>query len=418
MMTDNGWDNFGQQILDRVDDAIRYGDFSNLSRSVGNIINETIDAVRGQGGAYRQGSGPRYGNGGWQDPGYANRERQNQYRENAAYRGGQSAQPVLYNQYPGGRVLGILMCVGGVLAALIFGVLFLAVALTSFGDPLVIAIAAFFAAFFAVLTALSVALAVAGTRKIRFLGRYQSYVRMLRQRVNVPIRELADRVGKSIDYTVRDLQKMIDKRLFYQAHIDRVQNYLILTDEAYNEYRAAQNEYAAQEQQREREQAQQTKKEQAAKEADENLPLECRALIEKGQSYIRHIHESNEAIPGEEISAKLDYMERVVTRIFDVVRAHPEVAPDLNKLMSYYLPTTQKLLDAYRELDSQPASGEHISSTKREIEETIDTLNVAFEKLLDSLFEDQAWDISSDISVLHTILAQDGLKEDELKSKA
>ncbi|MCD8324846.1 MAG: 5-bromo-4-chloroindolyl phosphate hydrolysis family protein [Clostridiales bacterium] len=414
-MTDNGWDNFGQQILDRVDDAIRYGDFSNLSRSVGNIINETIDAVRGQGGAYRQGpQGSRYGNGGWQDSGYANRGQQNPYHENAAYRGGQSTQPVLYNQYPGGRVLGILMCVGGVLAALIFGVLFLAVALVSFGDPFVIAIAAFFA----VLTALSVALAVAGTRKIRFLGRYQSYVHMLRQRVNVPIRELADRVGKSIEYTVRDLQKMIDKRLFYQAHIDRVQNYLILTDEAYNEYRAAQNEYAAQEQQREREQARQTQKEQAEKEADENLPPECRALIEKGQSYIRHIHESNEAIPGEEISAKLDYMERVATRIFDVVRAHPEVAPDLNKLMSYYLPTTQKLLDAYRELDSQPASGEHISSTKREIEETIDTLNVAFEKLLDSLFEDQAWDISSDISVLHTILAQDGLKEDELKSKA
>ncbi|MBR2999520.1 MAG: hypothetical protein IKF39_00855, partial [Oscillospiraceae bacterium] len=35
------------------------------------------------------------------------------------------------------------------------------------------------------------------------------------------------------------------------------------------------------------------------------------------------------------------------------------------------------------------------------------------EKLLDSIFQDTAWDISSDISVLNTMLAQEGLKEDD-----
>ena len=39
----------------------------------------------------------------------------------------------------------------------------------------------------------------------------------------------------------------------------------------------------------------------------------------------------------------------------------------------------------------------------------MDTINDAFEKLLDSLFEDLAWDISSDISVMKTMLEQDGL---------
>ena len=95
------------------------------------------------------------------------------------------------------------------------------------------------------------------------------------------------------------------------------------------------------------------------------------------------------------------------------VRIHPEVAPDLQKMMNYYLPTTSKLLNAYRELDKQPIAGENISNTKAEIEQTVDTLNVAFEKLLDSLFADCAWDISSDISVLNTMLAQEGLKEDD-----
>ena len=52
---------------------------------------------------------------------------------------------------------------------------------------------------------------------------------------------------------------------------------------------------------------------------------------------------------------------------------------------------------------------------EKEIEETIDTLNIAFEKLLDSIFRDTAWDVSTDISVLHTVLAQEGLTEDDFE---
>ena len=66
-------------------------------------------------------------------------------------------------------------------------------------------------------------------------------------------------------------------------------------------------------------------------------------------------------------------------------------------------------------MDAQPVGGENIQTAKREIEATLDTLNVAFEKLLDSLFQEVAWDLSSDISVLNTMLAQEGLKDDGLK---
>ena len=87
--------------------------------------------------------------------------------------------------------------------------------------------------------------------------------------------------------------------------------------------------------------------------------------------------------------------------------------PDLKRLMNYYLPVTVKLLDAYEDMDRQPVQGENIRSSKKEIEDTLDTLNSAFEKLLDSVFKDVAWDVSSDISVLNTVLAQEGLKEDD-----
>ena len=144
-------------------------------------------------------------------------------------------------------------------------------------------------------------------------------------------------------------------------------------------------------------------------EKGKDLTPECRELIEEGQRYIQHVHECNDRLPGDEISAKLDRLELVITRIFREAEKNPDVVPDLKKMMSYYLPTTRKLLDAYCELDEQPIRGQNIENTKKEIEVALDTINEAFEKLLDDLFETTAWDISSDISVLQTMLKQEGL---------
>ena len=136
-------------------------------------------------------------------------------------------------------------------------------------------------------------------------------------------------------------------------------------------------------------------------------------VLDKGNEFLDKIHRSNDAIPGMEISAKTSRMELIVEKIFERAQKHPEIIPDLKKLMNYYLPMTVKLLDAYEEMDQQPVQGENIQASKKEIEDTLDTLNQAFEKLLDSAFQDTAWDVSSDISVLHTLLAQEGLTDDD-----
>lgn len=144
------------------------------------------------------------------------------------------------------------------------------------------------------------------------------------------------------------------------------------------------------------------------------LPPEVRKVVDEGDAYILKIHACNDAIMSGEMSAKISRMEMLIDKIFDRVEQDPESIDDIRRMMEYYLPTTVKLLEAYRELDSQPVDGENIRSSKREIEATLDTLNVAFEKLLDGMFQETAWDVSSDISVLHTMLAQEGLTDDGL----
>lgn len=385
-MSDTNWNDVGDKIKDAVDSAISTGDFSNLSRSIGDVINDTIDNVKGSVKTAAQQNKKTYS---------ANPYYKTIHTESAP---DQPQPPALYNKRPGGQAGAIISMALGysvgifTLAGVISFIALSAAVSHMFLVPLII---------FGVLAAGGFYLGTRGTKKIRLLNRYRSYVRQIDHRLSIPIQQLADHAHKSVSFVAKDLQNMINQRLFYEAHVDTQDNYFLLSDQAYEDYRSARLEYYEQKKIIEKEQEK------------HKVSDEFQKLIDEGQSYIRHIRECNDDIPGEEISRKLDKMEQLVQRIFDEVRIHPEVAPDLQKMMDYYLPTTSKLLDAYRELDKQPVAGDNIRSTKAEIEQTVDTLNVAFEKLLDSLFVDRAWDISSDISVLNTMLAQEGLKEDD-----
>ena len=385
-MSDTNWNDVGDKIKDAVDSAISTGDFSNLSRSIGDVINDTIDNVKDSVKTAAQQNKKTYS---------ANPYYKTIHTESAPE---QPQPPALYNKRPGGQAGAIISMALGysvgifTLAGVISFIALSAAVSHMFLVPLII---------FGVLAAGGFYLGTRGTKKIRLLNRYRSYVRQIDHRLSIPIQQLADRAHKSVSFVAKDLQNMIDQRLFYEAHVDTQDNYFLLSDQAYEDYRIARLEYYEQKKIIEKEQEK------------HKVSDECQKLIDEGQSYIRHIRECNDDIPREEITRKLDKMEQLVQRIFDEVRIHPEVAPDLQKMMDYYLPTTSKLLDAYRELDKQPVAGDNIRSTKAEIEQTVDTLNVAFEKLLDSLFVDRAWDISSDISVLNTMLAQEGLKEDD-----
>lgn len=59
-------------------------------------------------------------------------------------------------------------------------------------------------------------------------------------------------------------------------------------------------------------------------------------------------------------------------------------------------------------------SGENIDGTMGKIESMMDTVVRAFDKQLDALFGDEALDISTDITVLENLLAQEGLAGEQL----
>ena len=247
-----------------------------------------------------------------------------------------------------------------------------------------------------------------GVSNLNRVGRFKAYCKTLGRKTVCALEQLAQSVGKSEKYVLKDVQNMIRQGYFRQGHLDFEKTRLITSNETYHYFEQS------------RLQLEQRKKEEAAAKLSREattLSPEIREVLDKGDAYVAQIRRCNDLIPGEEISRKISRMETIVDRIFDRAEKHPEIIPDLKKLMNYYLPMTVKLLNAYAEMDAQPIQGETIIASKQEIEATLDTLNLAYEKLLDDLFSDTALDVSSDISVLQTLLAQEGLTDDGLKVK-
>ena len=63
--------------------------------------------------------------------------------------------------------------------------------------------------------------------------------------------------------------------------------------------------------------------------------------------------------------------------------------------MSYYLPTTLKILRSYAQLEDQEVDGQNISAAMERIENMMDKVVEGFEKQLDQLFQGDALDITS-----------------------
>ena len=267
------------------------------------------------------------------------------------------------------------------------------------------------------LSALGFGIGIRGTKNIYRIERFKVYLSTLGSKEYCNLSDLALKVEKPIQTVLKDLEYMIKKKWLKQGHLDTGKTCLMVTDKMYEQYcQLEQQRTDEQKAIKEREEREQKfKDEQIA--AGKQLSPEVQKVIDQGDEYLRKIRKCNDDIPGEEISEKIYRIEILVDRIFDRVEQNPKCVSDIRKLMDYYLPTTIKLLEAYAQMDAQPVGGENIQTAKREIEATLDTLNVAFEKLLDDLFQDTAWDVSSDISVLNTMLAQEGLKEDGLKGK-
>jgi hypothetical protein len=138
---------------------------------------------------------------------------------------------------------------------------------------------------------------------------------------------------------------------------------------------------------------------------------ELAALQKERDRAVEELQRLNVNITDERISQQLDHIQATTEKIFAFVMEHPEKKGQIRRFQDYYLPTTIKLLNAYDRMDQLGVSGANIDLSKQKVEQMLTTVEIAYDKQLDALFQDEAMDISADVTVLERMMAQEGLTD-------
>ena len=239
-------------------------------------------------------------------------------------------------------------------------------------------------------------------KEIRFTRRYDNYQNVLRYKSMEIVDDLATMIEVDRKVVENDLNKAIKNKLIPQGHFGKKNVIFMVSDSVFNEYskrRAVYDRYF-------------NKLIEERNRMKKRTP-ETEDLLQQGHEYVEKIRDSNDIIKDKEISKKLDRMERVVATIFHEVDVNPAQANKLGVFMNYYLPTTEKLLESYIDLDEKTIGKASTEKTKLEISRALDSINEAFEGLLGRFYQEQERDVTSEIYAMEVIMKQEGLQSDE-----
>ncbi|MCR4654675.1 MAG: 5-bromo-4-chloroindolyl phosphate hydrolysis family protein [Lachnospiraceae bacterium] len=427
----NSLNDIGKQITSSLSEGLKSGDFSGLNKAISDSVESVVNDALGlnytgsiktsdyDARTYKEGSRTRE----YQDRIAKEHERrraarlkeqqelararQEKLERQNALEGSTGAVPARYKKvnnaltvpgsfHPIGNVSGNVCAIGGAV-----GMLF------SFAKTIVNGVSALFVAGSGASVATPAALFIIflgffsfGMYNRGMLDRARRYAQACGEKMYISISELASGTGMKPKRLIRDIKRMLKKGIFPQGHLDEKETTLMLSNAVYEEYLKTEKHRKLLEDEKNIIDAQPGE----YKDLDE-----LSVMMKEGENFIERIHSLNDRIPGEAITAKLSRSETLLKEIFACVREHPDQMGRTHKLMDYYLPTMIKLVEAYAEYDKISAPGEEIIKAKAEIENTLDKINEAFGQLLNNLFRDSVWDVTSDAKVLETMLKQEGL---------
>ena len=219
-----------------------------------------------------------------------------------------------------------------------------------------------------------------GLRRRKQVRTFRSYLAMIGSRTTISISALSSAMGVS-PAKVRDtLEDMLDDGFFPQGYLDYGNDRLVLTSDGIPD-----------------------------PPKEEEKPAQEEPAEDPQNAILEEIRAINADIDNPKLNQQIDRIGVITAKVFEYQRSHPQKSNQLHSFLSYYLPTTLKILRAYAQLEDQEVDGENISAAMERIEGMMDKVVEGFEKQLDQLFQGDALDITADVEVLERMLAKDGL---------
>lgn len=131
--------------------------------------------------------------------------------------------------------------------------------------------------------------------------------------------------------------------------------------------------------------------------------------IDKALEYYRLIDEAVISIKDYNFSEKVKKLNHLFKSIIDKsssFKRNEKAIKELDKMLQYNIPTTLKLINSYIDLSSSNTS--NLNNVKADIIESIESVIIYLNKVLENIQRDDIIDITSDIDVLKAGLKKDG----------
>lgn len=256
--------------------------------------------------------------------------------------------------------------------------------------------------FLSVLSCLGLALNVCLVfRAVSSMGRkkrLKDYSDALRYRGYVFVEDLTSLSGQTEKTVVADLKKAIEQKYIPQGHFNSNDTVFMTSDAAYEAYRVnpvAFDRYF------------QKKLEERRRVKDRTE--EVKRVLDDGARYVEKFKNYGALARDKNFAKKISEVRRITDSIFREIESDSSQLRSMNGFLNIYLPTIEKLLDAYMGLEEKRAFGENVSETKREIENALDAAIVAFGAILERLYQEQEEGVASDIVAMESSMRQECL---------
>lgn len=227
---------------------------------------------------------------------------------------------------------------------------------------------------------------ITGSRSHDRVMRCRTYAAMLGDRRRMSIDELAAAIPTSYKRCCDDLNWMLSEGLLKGMYIDAAGRALTYPDASPV-----------------------SKPEKPAAKATAPVPEE--AAGRKAYPEERRIRQLNDSIQDEYVSQRMERLEDLTHQILSYADEHPEKEPQLRQFRNHYLPKTFSILESYARMERSGVEGGNIAAAMKDVEEIMDKLVQGFEKQLDALFDSEAMDVTSDITVLENMMRMEGLSD-------
>jgi hypothetical protein len=136
------------------------------------------------------------------------------------------------------------------------------------------------------------------------------------------------------------------------------------------------------------------------------------AITAKINEYIAELGVYSRFITDATVSQELAEIKNILAKMINLLKDEKEIekySEQLDQFFNSYFPTVIKILGTYCKIEEQGLTVRNAVETKERIAASIPSVRKALEQELDNMYQNKMLDITTDIDVLESMLAKDGL---------